>query len=398
MCPFNQEQEMDDLNDANRRDGQGATDEDDPEAGLIGTFLMHPELILAHQHQVEPADFANVRNAAAYKALVDLIQREPNPNHVAIKKQLAGQPIFSDGTAGAYIADTVSAARAPDQVSCYADAVVAAAASRRSELGELGWKLHRWSTGMLTKQEPRLIRVAGPGNALEQFETGPGRVCLVGAPPAFGKTALLNQLAFDALRLQPELRVLFANVEMSQEALWERELARLSGVPHNLLRFRSFTEKAIGRITPAIMELNRIMKRATFMEGPFTVAGLEKRAKETAADLIVVDYVQRFAPAKTSGDATQAMEIMGCCREIAARGGAVLAAAAINRMSYKDGDVSAFRDSSELEYASDNAYLIVRRGSGSASAVTLKAVKNRFGECCDIKLKFDGPRLQFIKA
>src|SRR5438445_12937726 len=70
---------------------------------------------------------------------------------------------------------------------------------------------------------------AGP--PLDALDVRPGRVLLVGAPPAAGKTALVLQLVVGVLQNHPDLRAVVANVEMSPADLLARVAARLAGVP-----------------------------------------------------------------------------------------------------------------------------------------------------------------------
>ena len=76
---------------------------------------------------------------------------------------------------------------------------------------------------------PRTHRTGtGP---LEDLGIGPERITLFGAPPKFGKTSLVTQLAFDAVLANPEMMLLISNAEMSPDALMARQISRLSGVP-----------------------------------------------------------------------------------------------------------------------------------------------------------------------
>lgn len=74
--------------------------------------------------------------------------------------------------------------------------------------------------------------------ALARLELGPGLVTLLGGPPGIGKTAFSMQLVFDALRLTPSLRALCCNIEMTPRVLLDRQLARLSGIDLDAIRYR----------------------------------------------------------------------------------------------------------------------------------------------------------------
>ena len=63
------------------------------------------------------------------------------------------------------------------------------------------------------------------------------------------------------------------------------------------------------------------------------------------------------------------------------------------RNSYAEGlGLASFRESSELEYGADSAFILSPDGDG---VVTLKHLKDRHGECRDIPLRFDGARQSF---
>ena len=54
--------------------------------------------------------------------------------------------------------------------------------------------------------------------------------------------------------------------------------------------------------------------------------------------------------------------------------------------------LASFRESSELEYGADGAFLLVR---GDPAAATLRHVKSRHGEPLDVPLRFDGACQRF---
>ena len=55
--------------------------------------------------------------------------------------------------------------------------------------------------------------------------------------------------------------------------------------------------------------------------------------------------------------------------------------------------LASFRESSELEYGSDSAWLLLR--DGDSEQVELKCVKNRTGKLCSLQLLFDGSHQSF---
>ncbi len=94
-----------------------------------------------------------------------------------------------------------------------------------SPFASLGDLLGGWSEGVLHGKPP--VRWPGGSGALARFPLGPGLLTLLGVPPGVGKTAIANQLVFDAVRLNPELKVLVTCCEMPATVLLDRQLLRL---------------------------------------------------------------------------------------------------------------------------------------------------------------------------
>jgi replicative DNA helicase len=122
-----------------------------------------------------------------------------------------------------------------------------------------------WRAAVEANTPPVTFPVAPPGHPLAAVEVGPGVVLLVGAPPGAGKTTLANQLAFDALALDPARRVLLCNVEMSVPALLDRQLARLAGLPYRLVRRRELGDEHRDRLAQGLDRLAEIVDRVAFL-------------------------------------------------------------------------------------------------------------------------------------
>jgi len=255
----------------------------------------------------------------------------------------------------------------------------------------------KWAPTVLNRERPAVWQWATPGSRLASVKIGAGSVVLAGAPPGAGKTALAGQISLDAMREpgQEDLRILNANVEMPPAALLDRHLARVSGVGYGYIQDRTYDESARPRIAAAIEELRCVMPRIEFLRPPFTLENLSERAVNFGADLVIVDYAQRFDHEKRSSDQrSQTNRVMDACRRLADDGRGVLVIAALNRSGYgPDATISAFRESSEMEYGCDSAWLLIR--DGDSSAVTLRCVKNRHGRLEDVQVLFDGSRQQF---
>lgn len=255
----------------------------------------------------------------------------------------------------------------------------------------------KWESSVLNREHPAIYQWAPVGSRLASFKIAADTVVVMGAPPGSGKTALALQIILDSLRApgQEDLRVLNCNVEMHPCALLDRFLARLTGVGYSYVQLRSYDDNAIPRIKAAIEELRGLMPRIEFLRPPFTLENLSERAVNFGANLIVADYCQRLDHVKRSSDQrAQAGAVMDCCRRLADDGRCVLAVSAVNRQGYgPDATISAFRESSDLEYGADSAWLLIREGN--SAAVKLRCVKNRHGTIEDVQVLFDGSRQEF---
>lgn len=258
-----------------------------------------------------------------------------------------------------------------------------------------------WRQSLSTPWGPTRYHLAKPGSQLNRIEIGPELLAIFGAPPGAGKTALVNQLVFHALAADETLRAVVANVEMTPHALLDRQLARLSGVPYHKVRERDWRASDERDICDAADEIEALLTRLTIMAPPFTMERVRATADAREANIVVVDYLQRFELARPLPDIRQHVSaVMSACRAIAMEGRAVVVISAIGRTSYGQGggDLGAFRESSEIEYGADAAYLLVANHDDEGAAereITLKCVKNRHGSRTPIPLTFHGAHQRF---
>jgi replicative DNA helicase len=257
-----------------------------------------------------------------------------------------------------------------------------------------------WRDG-IESGPPPLTWSVGP--AFDHVEIGPGRIILVGGAPGAGKTALIMQWVFDALARKPELRVVVANVEMSPPRLLDRQLSRLSGVPLTSIRKRRFEPDDPAKLAKGFERVHRVLDRIAFVEGPNDLDRVAAAADDVAADLIVLDYVQRIRPpGRHPSMRDQINALMDALRQMANAGVGIIAAAALTRSrdgkgrSSYDGkhlSLASFRESSELEYGADDAFLLYPMEpdadpNAPVRLVTLSHQKSRDGETRDATLKF----------
>ncbi len=253
-----------------------------------------------------------------------------------------------------------------------------------------------WKDDVLCGKAPVLWPV-GSG-ALERIEVGPGLVTLIGGPPGAGKTAFTMQAVVDALRLTPALRALVCNVEMPPAVLLDRQLARLSGIDATTIRYRRFTAEHADRLDQAMNTLEPLASRLAFVKPPFDLANAAASADAFRADLLLLDYIQRIPPPGEHKDKRGAVNAtMDYLRQFADAEVGVLVVAAVGRTKDSKGrssysgdglNLASFRESSELEFGADDAFILVPDEKDPAQVV-LRHLKSRHGETRDLVLDFD---------
>jgi replicative DNA helicase len=253
-----------------------------------------------------------------------------------------------------------------------------------------------WRDDVLTGKPPTLFPI-GTGE-LARIEIGPGMVALLGGAPGAGKSAFAMQAVTDALRLTPTLRAVVCSVEMPPPVLLDRQMARLSGIDLATIRYRRLTAEHADRIDQAMNTLEPLAERLAFVRPPFDLANVAATADAFAAELLLLDYVQRIPPPGDHSDKRGAVNaLMDYLRQFADAGVAVLAVAAVGRTRDSKGrstyagdglNLASFRESSELEYGADSAYLLTPDGEAD-DRVTLRCLKDRHGEPRDVALHFE---------
>jgi replicative DNA helicase len=225
------------------------------------------------------------------------------------------------------------------------------------------------------------------------LDVRPGRMILFGSAPGGGKTATLLQAGIDLLRLNVSARLLVANVEMPPPLLVERVASRLSAVPLTAIADRTLTADQRDRVKAAVAALAPVAGRLAFLQAPFALEHVAAAGTAFGANVLAVDYVQRFTVGDGSKDRREQLETAATVlRRFCDLGAAVLVASAVARQkgaggsTYRGLNLASFRGSSELEYGTDAAYLLQ---PGECGEVLFACEKNRYGPAADILTRFD---------
>jgi replicative DNA helicase len=256
-----------------------------------------------------------------------------------------------------------------------------------------------WFADVERGEPPVRFKLPDPFAALD---VRPGRLFLFGGAPGGGKTAALLQIGIDLLRLNESVRLLVANVEMVPALLVERVASRLSAVPLTAIADRTLTPAELGRVRAAVAALEPIGGRLAFLHAPFSLEHVAAAGTEFGANVLILDYIQRFSVGDGSKDKREQLETAAAVlRRFCDAGAAVLVASAVARQKGKGGstyrglNLASFRGSSELEYGCDGAFLLV---PDESDGIVFQCEKNRFGAVADLVTRFDPTTQTFAPA
>jgi replicative DNA helicase len=259
--------------------------------------------------------------------------------------------------------------------------------------------LGSWVADVERGEPPMRFQLPEPFAALD---VRPGRLILFGGAPGSGKTAALLQVGIDLLRLNGSARLLLANVEMAPMLLVERVVSRLAAVPLTALTGRTLTPEQLQRVRLAVAALEPVAGRLAFLHAPFALEHLAAAGTAFGANVLAVDYVQRFTAGDGSKDKREQLETAAAVlRRFCDTGAAVFVASAVARQKSKGGstyhglNLASFRGSSELEYGCDSAFLLVPDEGGG---ILFQCEKNRYGVVADLPTSFDPITQTFAPA
>jgi len=182
--------------------------------------------------------------------------------------------------------------------------------------------------------------------------------------------------------------------------LVDRIFARLAGISLTAISDRELTPEQLLSVQLAYDSLGNVLPRLHFLSAPYSLENVAKTATEFKANVLILDYIQRFAVAGTGDKREQLETSASVLRGFCDQGAALLVASAVARQksangsSYSGLNLASFRGSSELEYGTDAAYLF----NGEIPTVTLNCQKNRFGEVADIVTRFNPKTQSFTCA
>jgi replicative DNA helicase len=229
------------------------------------------------------------------------------------------------------------------------------------------------------------------------FPMAPGRVAIIGGAPGAGKTTLAVQVVVEALRADPALRATIGNVEMEPEEIMLIQAARISGVRLTAIREGKLTAADLKRLEFGQSQLAAIVDRLAFNE-KFGVEDILRDADQFRPNIMICDYIQRFRPRGKRTGRGSAQEnidaVLSDLRQVALNEKAFILCLSslarskdmLGQSGYSNAGIASFKNSGEIEFAVDDAYILDERDNAGIS--WLRCEKQRFGDKTNLKLRF----------
>ena len=235
-----------------------------------------------------------------------------------------------------------------------------------------------------------------------------GKMVVVGARPAVGKSALLSKMALGAIKRGK--RVLYVSLEMSPREIVSRMMSSLACVSAAKMEARTLDEAEHARLIESYALFrgdNLLVSTAAVTPSQVRRAALKARAKG-GLDMVCVDYLQLMhADGKTGGRTEEVGEISRALKLLAMELGCpVVTAAQVNRASTQGEDraprLSELRESGSIEQDADVVILLHKPQGGEriggSCALQLYVAKNRQGKCGIHDLTFYGDHMRFAEV
>ena len=257
------------------------------------------------------------------------------------------------------------------------------------------------------REEPIRTGIPGLDKNLGGGMAG-GKLIIVGARPAVGKSALLSAMALEAIR--QGRRVLYVSMEMSAREIVSRMIASVTQVSAAKIEARTLDDEEKLRVTEGYAAISGDSLYISTTAGtPLAVrrAALRVRAKG-GLDMVLVDYLQLMhADGKANGRAEEVGEISRALKLLAMELHCpVVAAAQVNRASTQGEEraprLSELRESGSIEQDADIVILMHRPNGadrpGGGHSIQLVVAKNRQGSVGRHELIFFGDTMRFAEV
>jgi len=230
----------------------------------------------------------------------------------------------------------------------------------------------------------------------------PGDLIMIGARPAVGKTAFALQVA-DTISKSGK-KVIYFNLEMTELQIYQRMIARESGIP--LYRIRTAQKFMNDEEEIRFSTANDVLAKQdnlTFVTGGQTVSEIRRSVKSQNADVVIIDYLQLLVPEGNYrgnryaevGQISHGLKAIARDLNIP-----VIVLTQLNRESEKnktkEPTMAEIRESGDVEQDASVILLMWNTDEDDFSKKGIKLEKNRQGTKGKYKLDFMGAEMKFV--
>ncbi|MBQ1789895.1 MAG: hypothetical protein II008_06955 [Oscillospiraceae bacterium] len=233
----------------------------------------------------------------------------------------------------------------------------------------------------LDKKKENFVEWGIDGLDAPSTHTSLGDFVVLGGYPSAGKSMLAGQISE---RLARRFRVAYFSCEMSEKDITERNLARMSGVPLDVIQEGRFTKNQVKSLVKAAEEYHDL-QFTVFESAGTSVSRIEAETLAGRYQAVIVDYMQLLkAPGASRYDRVTEIS-MGLHALARKHNVLVIALAQLSRPEKPSKDakpvppsMSSFRESGQIEQDADLALLLyLENPNDPKSNRILKIAKNR---------------------
>ncbi len=259
-----------------------------------------------------------------------------------------------------------------------------------------------------TTQKGELLGFRTGFESLDRITHGLRGVAVIGGVPGQGKTSLALQIATEVARLN-KVTVLFYALEMSKWDLYVKIISRLAELDYSTILLGSVINDRRGQgwseednhkfhnAESKLKEFAGLVKVIDRSGGLINLNTIRSQVRMAPPPVfVVIDHLQLFPCDNPETDMKTRLDfLVGEFKALSERYDAtILLVSEKNRQSYDKEWLGAYMGSAGIEYGADVAMLLYEedefKSDEDEREMTLKIVKNRFGQKADIPLTFYG--------
>ena len=228
-----------------------------------------------------------------------------------------------------------------------------------------------------------------------------GDLFIIGARPGVGKSSLA--LNFGINMALNGLKVLYFNLEMNASQIYERIMARLSGIELGKIRNAEATSREnLNMFAEANKRWKGISKNFILQTGDFTCSKIRQIVRQTKPDIVFIDYIQLIIPTDRykGNKVAEVTEISNRMKSIAKQFEIpIVALSQLHRVGsdFVETKKDDLKESGSLEQDASIVLVMWLKDEKDRSKMGIKIDKNRQGSCDSFNFDFNAPIMTFTK-